>query len=220
MPFQLHPHVTFCIIDGKAIFLDLGRDRYFALDEQAAGVFSLILEPSAGHPPDEDVDALVRHGLGERVAGEVRVEAAPASVPHRSVLQSGQPAAGISARGVVEVGAALFLARRAVRTGRLKSVIDRLGARNARGRRSGDPDRARELARTFLANRPVVPLAHNCLIDSLALMRFLARRNAHARLVFAVKLHPFAAHAWVQTDEELLNEHSDAAAEFTPILVV
>ncbi|RYG35012.1 MAG: lasso peptide biosynthesis B2 protein [Burkholderiales bacterium] len=60
----------------------------------------------------------------------------------------------------------------------------------------------------------------HCLYDALALVEFLALRKLYATWVFAVQAQPFGAHCWVQTGEHLLNEATEYAQEFTPIMEV
>jgi hypothetical protein len=220
MPFQLRKHVTFCLIGGRAIFLDLARDRYFALGRQAAEAFKRALEPAEGDCGTRDFAILVECGLGEQSSDVQSPRPAPSHVPTRSLLDGRAPAGRMSARVVLEITAALLRSRRAVRRGRLNDLVDEIAARKTCRSGANDPEKAGALARIFASARPFAPVGHSCLTDSLALIAFLARRGAAADLVFGVKLHPFAAHAWVQTQDELLNEHVDAAAEFTPILVV
>ena len=76
------------------------------------------------------------------------------------------------------------------------------------------------VAAQFNRARRVVPIDTVCLLDSLALLNFLARRGLFARLVMGVKLNPFAAHCWVQHQDIILNDAFDRAGAFTPILVV
>ena len=68
--------------------------------------------------------------------------------------------------------------------------------------------------------RRYVPLARNCLLDSLAQYRWLARNGIRCRLVFGVTGAPFAAHCWLQADEAILNDTYEHVSRFTPIMVI
>jgi hypothetical protein len=81
-------------------------------------------------------------------------------------------------------------------------------------------DRVRELAQQFLRVRRLAPIEPVCLLDSLALAAFLARRGVDVDVVLAVDLNPFEAHAWVQRGDWALNETAHRAAMLTPILVI
>ena len=63
------------------------------------------------------------------------------------------------------------------------------------------------------------PIAPNCLYDSLALRRFLLRRGVGVDLVIGAKLHPFAAHCWLQDGTTVLNDCLGSARDFVPVLV-
>lgn len=71
----------------------------------------------------------------------------------------------------------------------------------------------------FLRARRHVPVARNCLPDSMALVRFLSRRKLFANLVIGVTLQPFSAHSWVQSGPLALNETVSVAGAHTPIMV-
>jgi hypothetical protein len=59
-----------------------------------------------------------------------------------------------------------------------------------------------------------------CLPRSIALARVLARYGCRCEVVLGVKLRPFAAHCWVQTEQLVLNESVEEAARYTPILIL
>jgi Transglutaminase-like superfamily len=60
----------------------------------------------------------------------------------------------------------------------------------------------------------------HCLFDSLVLSVFLTRRMVPCTLVIGVSTKPFAAHAWVQIDECVLNDTVEHVLTFTPILAI
>lgn len=88
------------------------------------------------------------------------------------------------------------------------------------GSAGDDPVLQSDLARTFDAARSFVPIARRCLLDSLALRRWLEMEGQHVRLVFGVKEAPFSAHCWLQNETAILNDHYDEVSRFTPILAV
>lgn len=75
-------------------------------------------------------------------------------------------------------------------------------------------------AAAFAGSRSLAPFARNCLLDSLALDRWLTARGLAAMLVFGVKLDPFEAHCWLQVRNAILNDSYDHVSRFTPILAV
>jgi hypothetical protein len=59
-----------------------------------------------------------------------------------------------------------------------------------------------------------------CLLDSLALVEFLARYRVFPDWVFGVQTGPFAAHSWVQQGRYVLNSSVECVRDYTPILTV
>lgn len=69
--------------------------------------------------------------------------------------------------------------------------------------------------------RPLLFTAHDrCLHDSLALVNFLASESVSATWVIGVRTDPFAAHAWVQTGDLVLNDQHEHVRRFRPIVTV
>lgn len=75
------------------------------------------------------------------------------------------------------------------------------------------------IASSWLARR-LWSSRDRCLPRSLALTHALRTQGCAAQLVIGVAMQPFAAHAWVQDDDRVVNDTLDHAALFTPILVV
>jgi len=59
-----------------------------------------------------------------------------------------------------------------------------------------------------------------CLFDSLVLSVFLTKRMISCTFVIGVSTKPFAAHAWVQIGECVLNDSVEHVQTYTPILVI
>lgn len=74
---------------------------------------------------------------------------------------------------------------------------------------------------TFERLRPLVFTSRSqCLLDSLALVRFLGLDGFMPRWVIGVRLAPFAAHSWVQCGPVVLNDQHEFVRQFRPILAV
>lgn len=209
---RLPGHLGLCEVDGRLLMLDLRRDRYFQLDP--ANTASLRQWRDNRLEEGEDLARLLDRGL--LVPGEQPIGSGWTMhrIPDRSLLDASVPAQAASASILAELALTFWRARRSLRRG-LEYAVDEVRRRKA-------PDQATDpgacLAR-FRAGRRLIPVASNCLTDSLALAAFLARRNVRADLVFGVKLDPFAAHCWLQTDDVILNDAADIVTSFTPILV-
>lgn len=77
-----------------------------------------------------------------------------------------------------------------------------------------------EAAAAFLSARLYVPIDMCCLLDSIAMIKFLAKRELHADLVFGVTGDPFSAHCWAQYGTTVLNDALGHALALTPIKVI
>src|SRR3546814_561922 len=55
-----------------------------------------------------------------------------------------------------------------------------------------------EAAHQYRSARRYAPVDTSCLLDSLAMHRFLANRGLASAIVFGVNAEPFSAYAWLQ----------------------
>lgn len=219
--YSLADGVSFGNVGGLPVFLDLGRDRYFRLDAQASETFSHLLRDRAspGRPGD-GFEKLVETGLLKHAAEPAAIEPASSFIPEGSVLDQPLNRQPFNPAKLAEIWIGLAQAKRQLGQGGLRRMIDdyrtckraMIGASLSSGTDS--------LVGHFIAARRIIPVAPNCLSDSLALARFLARRRLFPSLVFGVKLAPFGAHCWLQTRSKILNDAADRVREFTPVLVV
>jgi hypothetical protein len=213
MRFFLPPLVGFCSIGDSVIFLDARSDRYWmlpvamsqALNRQCAGA-ELAGDEAA------PLLALVRAGLLDSAKGE---PLAPCELPRartsRLEVIDTTPGSSTMIAGLCFAASIWRIRRRG-----LGCELAQLQRR--RERWSGTARHADRHAGAFARLRLLVSPAGNCLPLSLALARRCA--SADARLVFGVQLDPFAAHAWVQRDTEVLNDELHVVHAFTPILVI
>lgn len=72
----------------------------------------------------------------------------------------------------------------------------------------------------FRRLRPWYPRTYLCLWEALALVEYLAGRGLFPDWVFAVQAQPFGAHCWLQAGGVILNENTEYAGRFTPIMSV
>lgn len=211
MGWTLAPHVTFCVGSGRIVFLDVARDRYFALPLEQSRAFIQWLSAPDQRPLPTSVELLERAGLLAGVDGTSMI--AP---PDIARVQRGQALAarwpGLREALVIERSARWV--RWKFRRAGLLATLDwlRPGAEQTHG------DAARQAAAAFLRIRPQYPDRRACLPDSLALLHYLRRRDIHASIVFGITGMPFRAHCWVQLGDEILNDGLDYVSPYTPIL--
>lgn len=137
----------------------------------------------------------------------------PPKHPARSIIHDRRPTSLV--RDLVPAASAWASVRRA-RRGRGLSPYLQLSERPS----VGDDLDAIAAARRFWTLLPYLPIEGECLVRSALLMRFLHRQGLHADWVFGVRLHPFAAHCWVQAGDVCLNDDVERLWAYTPIMVV
>lgn len=217
---HLSEHVRFCEIGkpvAQRVFLDLRSDRYFSLPPAADAAFSAVRQNSAGDVPSE-IAPLIAAGLLVRGPAGRLIEPTCHPAPTSSLLEQSPAPRKASLLLVTEILLLVVRARHAVRRKQLPRLLtagSQLPTRDGRASCG-----ARDSAVTaFVRARRMVPVTPNCLYDSLALRLFLQRRSIAVDLVIGTKLHPFAAHCWLQDGTIVLNDSLAAARGFVPILV-
>jgi hypothetical protein len=219
--YRLREGLSFCRIDGRSIFLDVQQDRYFRLSDRLERAFTAWLD----HADSGGIDDLVAHNVLTDVprTANGRATQAIASPLHSAVELQTRPRS-FGSVAFLDVFALVYSTQHWLKRRGLQAVIDGVLAyrdKQAPAPLSAAPNRdLLEAAFTFRAARLYVPVETNCLLDSLSLTRFLARRHLSAHLVFGVTDNPFAAHCWVQAGTWILNDTLGNATLHTPIRVV
>jgi hypothetical protein len=90
------------------------------------------------------------------------------------------------------------------------------------GMAAAESDQAKLLAAAdaFLKARKLVPVGTSCLLDSLAMAKFLNRRCMRVNVVVGVTGDPFSAHCWVQAGHMVLNDALGNVRIYSPIRVL
>lgn len=226
MPYQIRPDLSFCEIDGHLTFLDIESDRYFRLSDSLERCFIAHLDGDGCSR--SDIHRLVERGL--LVEGEPNSEAASSLMiekPLRSAIENTAEGPTTPVRVLLEVVGITCIAQARLKTLRLKRILSALTAYRQRKacRIPSELDDAYErrmanAATAFLRARPYVPVSTCCLVDSLAMLHFLAKHGMAANLVFGVSGAPFSAHCWVQAGPLVLNDTLGNTHAHTPIRVV
>lgn len=217
--FSLSPGISHHSFSGGAIILDLDRDRYWRVGGEAALALDWICGNTAGAPHPEAIEQLCGLGLIER--SREGIEHPKPALPQGRSSAIEQPDQRIYPRiqDILEVLALLFAARMIVRRTGVRGVAhDVCRARAAKPRPPAED--LDLLAQRFHASRGLIPLAAKCLPDTLAFVRYVARRGHFPHLVFGVVPVPFAAHCWSQSGNRILNDAVGHTRAFAPILVL
>lgn len=176
-----------CIDANVAVFLDLRQDRYLSA--------ALPLSPEA-------CTRLLEMGVLQRANPRDILSLRSA---HRLVRLAHWPAfivASAWARAIVS--------RRRIDLG--LAELTKLAAKVPKAKSARET--ADLLNEVFERLRPFSPGARVCLVDSLALARFLLSRGVHSEFVFGVRVRPFSAHCWIEAHGAALNDRTGQAGSF------
>jgi len=210
--------ISFCLIDGQAVFLDLPRDRYFRLPSSRNRAFVQLVERKT-IPSD-----IVSFSADGEFMIEAIADDPPVPVEWPLPLRP-CPARLEGEFRLGEVARALWVQRRAEVHIRSRPIAELLGTVQQFTRSLADASLAPgtpcgRIVRAFEHGRLLRTAANRCLPRSLGLNRALARKGCRSHIVLGVKLGPFAAHCWVQAGQDVLNDTVEEVARYTPILVV
>ncbi len=226
-------HVHCCVTEAHLMFLNLKTDEYNGIP---------LADGPVEAPPDrtllmqrvwEERSDLLGAGVLTTDPADARpIEPLSFERPDAHILGlhdqrvfglTGDAAAGVrvTLRDVFDFWFACSRADRDLKPKQPAGPVERVRRRKAKHAR-GAPDLAevRRLTAVFGRLRPWYPRDYLCLFDSLALVEFLARRGQYPDWVFAVHVQPWGAHCWVQAERNLLNEGTEFAGQFTPIMAV
>lgn len=236
--YFLHRDAFLCPLDGGVVFLDARRCEYLAVGTTrvadlaeglagwlATGPTTADKAPARGAITSPLLADLVRRGI---LTTSVR-DGKPAQPVSLAALRA-LPSAAYSAITTPSALAALpsfltALGRAAVRLRQrnLLQLLRRIEMRKAHAQCSACrryPDVAL-LVNRFNRLRVWFYSAENaCLKDSLILADFLLSCGALPTLVIGVRSRPFAAHAWVQCGDMVLNDALETVQRYTPIVAI
>jgi hypothetical protein len=219
MAFRLREQLHWCDCGGTAVFLDVRADRYFCLAGAANRAF-LRLALERIEPGDQGALApLVERGL--LVPATSGAIARPARLAEQPCVDLAPPRAGpprlrgLPAALAAELAAAWLL--------RHRSLSELVASSATAGTQAGpsDPLRcARDIAAAAARVALLTGATDRCLVRALAVHRRCRRRGLRAALVFGVRMHPFAAHCWVQLGSAVLVGGLEQVRLHTPIMVL
>jgi hypothetical protein len=216
MGFQLAPSLSFGLIDDGAVVLDLVQDRYRRLGPTLTQALT-----SLGNAASErDMHAFLAKLVAARILVEVPVShrAVPVTIARPALSAIETSISTLSRRpGRGQVIGALIRARAELATLGLARTVARARASRLATRLAPAPETAVDVAQTFGHHQILSPLARSCVPNALALSRLLGSENIAHDLIFGVRLAPFTAHAWVQTDTHILSDTVGFARVHLPV---
>ena len=218
---QLREDLHHCLVGGRSIFLDLERDRYFALAKPLDDAFQHILSDPAGVSADEGAVSQLREAgiLVATGALSTRLLTDTWKQPRISLYDAILPGSS-SWWPVLETTAHHLIVIAMLRCKPIKSLLQE---RAARKRRLLQPARGPEvllgtiISRLWASEKIMSPHGR-CLSNSIMVFDELLRCGYTAELYFGVSNTPFSAHCWVQIDDMLINDTLENVALYTPLL--
>lgn len=220
---RLHRDLSYCKVDDHLVFLDIQNDRYFRLAGYLASALVTYLEN--GDAPGSSVRKLIERKI--LVDGPFDSDCTPLSLiktPTRSTMEEVVHRRA-SVGELLDTLTIVWSIQRQLKTRSLKQILRSLAS--FREKRASQTSMSRpgdahvlEATAAFRSARLFVPVDMCCLLDSIAMIRFLAKRKLHADLVFGVAGDPFSAHCWVQYGTTVLNDALGHTLALTPIKVI
>lgn len=214
MSIASHPNISWCLCASQAVFLDLERDRYFCLPEPLDALFQRWV---AGEAIDRDAHAaLVATGVAGADSTQ-RPQAVSFPVATRDLAQAGADRATWNSIQAIfgQLRAKHWLRRRP-----LAKILRGLPTPAAPAARSPDEASLQAIAGAFVTSTMVLRAADQCLPRAIAAARLCRRRGLEVAMILGVRLHPFAAHSWVQSGDAVVVGDLEQVRLYTPILVL
>jgi Transglutaminase-like superfamily len=231
---RLASHVRACDCGGSVILLDLRRGRYLGVSDSVSRMLASQVDgwPVRNDPVNTAAqhDAMSAATQGLMSQGILtkewvdqgptsRLEEASLSIDASTPPTSRLPSAGSSLQFATSVAVAAWW----LRCRSLQAVTSSITARRDHllTPEAESLEAMRPRVAAYEALRPFFFTAREkCLLDSLALIMFLAKDGLLPRWVIGIKTNPFGAHAWVQCGSTVLNDQHEYVRQFRPILVV
>lgn len=224
MGYELRADLSTCQVDGHFIFLDIQADRYFHLSPDLERTFARYVD---GHI---DSESDLRPLLESSILIRSRFPSQPLpdrklAIPTNSAIELFSGKEHPPLRTLAEVASVVFSTRWSLVNRKFPEVLDTIHAHRSKYTAGEIPDSVStttlvDSARMFRQIRLYVPVEPRCLLDSISLVKFLARRNQYSSIVFGVTGDPFSAHCWVQAESLVLNDTVGNVQAYQPILVV
>jgi hypothetical protein len=230
--YALASHVFVCLHGEHVVFLDVRKDRYFAIEsfrtERLGNVVAgwPVLSPSTAGPDRNCMDPVVSLLLEKEIltSRETGKPAAPVEIPDPVAQITGESLDDPPRRGIGSLARFVMASVRArllLNHCALESVVARVSHRNRFIPSPPDDGRIEDLISIYAGLRPFFFTAKDaCLVDALSLHEFLSAYGVHARWVFGVQARPFAAHCWLQIGSVVLNDTAEHVRRYTPIMIV
>jgi hypothetical protein len=243
-PFTIAPHVHVCVTGDGSVLLDLKRDKYLGLGKRDTELLAAAIgswpkpkwdrtetEPTSDAPmayTDELCRSLAADGLLiSGVSDDAKHGGEPLVDMTREWMSIGdelEVESKVTVRHVANFAMAFHWARCSLAWRPFSAIVEVTRVEKARSGYRIDSNEMVKVAALVSVFRQLRPLAFaaegRCLLHALTLTRFLNRYRLYPEWVIGVATQPWAAHAWVQCGNFLLDTNPEKICRYTPILVI
>lgn len=218
----LRDDLSCCRIGTDVVFLDVIQDRYFRLPPDLERAFANFMDGK--HSESKLIYELRRQKILVSASRGHQRGWTVAEPPACSAMEMPAHPVRLSLATSTEVLLTTLRARWDLKKKPLRHILAALGPAIGSAETARLPclkaQRLIDSAAQFRRARLYAPVAMRCLIDSIAMTRFLRRRGLPAHIVFGVAVNPFSAHCWVQAGDLVLNDSVGNVNAHTVIRIV
>ncbi|AOH37236.1 lasso peptide biosynthesis B2 protein [Luteimonas sp. JM171] len=215
--YVLREDLSFCHVGGCLVFFDIGSDQYLRLPSTLGA--ALVKYLSSESPSHINVDELVARNILVEQGDSAPASRPTAIPPTRSSMEEAHPLPRVSFLQALEALALVVHTQMTLKLRPFKHVLRIAGAPAQTFEAPPLEQQVIKEAAAFRRSRLYIPVEMRCLVDSIALARFLRRRKRNVHVVFGVAVDPFSAHCWVQAGDLVLNDTLGNVTSHTPIRV-
>lgn len=219
--YGLRDDLSFCLVNGFPIFLDMGNDRYFRLSGNIEPSFMAWLKNAC---EESDIAPLVERKILTTSSTRKKNLFVSVQRPQVSALELPFPSIACTPSTLIEVLVTIGWTQFQLRTKGIKAATEIWSEPDNEPNPTAtvDNNRSTLLASThdFLQARRLLPIGTRCLPDSIAMAKFLNRRHMRVNVVIGVTGTPFSAHCWVQLGAMVLNDTLGNVKMYSPIRVL
>jgi hypothetical protein len=235
--YSLRPHVFCCRVNSGIILLDLKQDKYLSLadadirpisrfvsDFSSLGCASAEFEPATSADV-ELLETLERRRIltpGTALSERLKLPIIQQTGLLTDLCENTESRVSLRGHHLINFVAAFVTTLWALRWHSLEFAIQRIVRRKrSAGDALFDLERATEATAAFRRIRPYFFTAYDrCLFHALLLTEYLAHYRIFPIFIIGVKVTPWAAHAWVQHENHVLDMSPDRTFSFTPIFAI
>lgn len=210
------PSIHFCVIKGRAIFLDPAANRYFALPERANTAFvSAIGQLPIGIVNRAGLDRARNTDCGGGPFTLPPAQSCPKALSDRYAETSySRPSTWL----LLVALCAFTIARIAVKLLPMRAIFRTVRRREHAA--TDNPDRMVPIVGALDHVRRIAGGEGQCLPATLAFVWLSRLRGCNPVVVIGVRINPFSAHCWSQQGEIVLNDALDTVRLYQPIVVL